>query len=317
MPLVTEEQIATPRTFAAKDAVTLIVSGKLDPFIPEARKKDAAAFFSACVQECNLRDKQYSAASVGQCLASSAKLWLPPGLPESFCHFVPRKGELVWTRSYKGVINLAYRSGFLVRLDGEYVLKGEKFRYRHTSDKGVRIFHEIPANRREFKMEDLECVYCTWQTKDGAVSGFVVPGWKVVKLRDKSDNSSPWRTNPDAMGRKTAFNHAAQYLPLGEDFALSSRLDAEDIDEPPLSLIDVPATDPRASDKSAASAAAMLRMLTSDVEQQGRIRQWILSQSSSDGTSEDLAVCKFLSDQALRDSAQAFSRSCCTADAAT
>lgn len=316
MALVTESQIATPRTLAARDAVTLIISGKIDPFIPEARKKDAAALFSACIAEFNLRDKNYSASSIGQCLASSAKLWLPPGNPESLCHFVPRKGDLVWTRSYKGVVNLAYRSGFLVRLDAEYVLKGERFRYRHTSDKGVRISHEIQPNRPEFEMADLECAYCTWQTKDGAVSGFVVPAWKIRKLRDRSDNSSPWRTNPDAMTRKTAVNHAANYLPLGEDLALSARLDAEDMDELQPLLIDDLATDPRAIDKSAASAAALLRMVVDDPETQGRVRQWILSQPSAAGISEDLAVCQFLSDPALRGSAQAYSRNCSTEHAA-
>lgn len=319
MALVTESQLASDKTPAATFGKSLILSGKLDPFIPEARRKDAAALYSACLAELNARTAtNFSEASVGQCLAASAKLWLPPGLPEAYCHFVPRKDDGIaqfgFTMTYRGIVHLAYRSGFLVRLDAEYVLKGETFRHRHTTDKGVRIFHELPANRPEFKLENLECVYATWQTRDGAVSGFVVPAWKVVRLHGKSQNSSPWRSNPDAMARKTAVKHAASYLPLGEDVALAARIDEDGDDLPPV-LLDVP-TDPRSSDKSAASAAAMLRMVVDDPVSQGRVRQWILSQPSASGLSEDLAVCQFLSVEASRDSARAYLRSCSTEHAA-
>jgi recombination protein RecT len=144
-------------------------------------------------------------------LRLGAQLGLSLG-PLGHFYLVPFKGEAVFILGYRGMVELAYRSGKLKRIEAHVVREGDAFAFRY----GSRAFLDhTPSGAPDERA--WECVYAVAQLTSGG-SPFAVLYPDEVELRMKRSAShklpsSPWNTDTEAMWCKSAVRALQRWLP--------------------------------------------------------------------------------------------------------
>ncbi|MBQ1436519.1 MAG: recombinase RecT, partial [Ruminococcus sp.] len=119
---------------------------------------------------------------------------------------------------YKGLIDLAYRSGEVELVQAQCVYANDAFECRFGLE--PKLEH-IPADGER---GELVKVYALFKTKSG---GF---GFEVMSIEDITEHAkkysqsfnksySPWKTNFEEMAKKTVLKKCLKYAPLKSDFA--------------------------------------------------------------------------------------------------
>lgn len=115
---------------------------------------------------------------------------------------------------YKGMIDLARRSGQLKSIHAQAVYDGDDF--SHWEDETGQHF-TFKANRDiSHDPKNLTDVYVCAQLKDG---GFVFETMTrkevdAIRERSKTKNNGPWVTDYEAMALKTVIRRSFRYLPV-------------------------------------------------------------------------------------------------------
>lgn len=136
---------------------------------------------------------------------------------------------------YRGFIELAYRSNFLVSVDTEVILHGETFKSRMTHA-GRKLFHDLPIGRIAKKDgSNVVGAYCIYQARNGGHGISIVSKTEIDAVKKDSET---WNFSYPAMARKTAVRRAAKNWSLSESLAAAVHLDeaAERETEQPLLL---------------------------------------------------------------------------------
>lgn len=172
-------------------------------------------------------------ASFAKAAFNAAVVGLMPGPALGHCYFVPYKRyrgtpreykEIVYVPGYRGFLELAFASKFLVQCDPEVVLRGELCTRGHNQD-GPWINHDIPTPRGQAcDRKTLIGVYCTYRTARG--------GRGVVYMdRDRIDaidtNRDIWTSNYEAMCLKSPIRAASKRWHLTRQLAAAITLDEE------------------------------------------------------------------------------------------
>lgn len=158
-------------------------------------------------------------------MMSAAQLGLEPNTPLGQAWLIARnnnkKGciETVFEIGYKGLIDLAYRSGMVSTIGAWEVRENDEFAY----ELGVaQTLRHVPAKKD--RGEPI-AYYAVLKMKDGGYS-FCVMTLDEVKAHAmkysesyKKGYSSPWQTNFDEMAKKTVLKKLLKYSPLKSDFA--------------------------------------------------------------------------------------------------
>ncbi len=154
-------------------------------------------------------------------MMTAAQLGVEPNTPLGQAYLIPyynsksRQFECQFQLGYKGLIDLAYRSGEIRDLQAQIVYENDEFEYEYGLDAKLR---HIPA--RSDRGEPI-CVYAAFRTKDGG-SGFDVMSIEDVRQfaqrYSKSYSSGPWQTNFEEMAKKTVLKRVLKYAPLKTDF---------------------------------------------------------------------------------------------------
>lgn len=154
----------------------------------------------------------------------SAQLGLEPG-PLGHVYFVPfrnnKKGgiyEVTFIIGYKGIIDLAQRSGKLLSIESREVYTGDEFEFEYGLDPILKHRPKMDGDRG-----DLRAVYGVAHYKDGGRFFWVMPKSEIEKHRNRSTskNDGPWVTDYDAMARKTVIRAMAPFLPLTVEAAVA------------------------------------------------------------------------------------------------
>jgi recombination protein RecT len=121
-----------------------------------------------------------------------------------------RECQLIW--GYKGLVDLAYETGFLAALHTELVLEGEKTS-RWVDEEGQHIRHELPAMivARDLGWERVRAAYCIWRATTGQGGVQIVEREELAKLKRRGN---VWDSHPLPMCRKTAVIRAAKHWKL-------------------------------------------------------------------------------------------------------
>jgi recombination protein RecT len=127
---------------------------------------------------------------------------------------------------YKGLANLAMRSGFVSYVHADKICERDLFVY----DRGAVVRHEI-----NFK-EDRGPAYAYYamvKFKDGSEKADVMTmsEVKAIRARSKAGTSGPWVTDFDEMGKKTVFRRLSKWLPLSPEYRDAVDLDADALEE--------------------------------------------------------------------------------------
>lgn len=123
-----------------------------------------------------------------------------------------RKMEATFILGYKGMIDLARRSGEIASIASRAVYEGDEFDYEFGLDEKCRhIPHAI-----ERTPDKLTHVYVVAKFKDGGYYLDVMTKAEVdaIRKRSKAGNSGPWVTDYEAMAKKTVVRRAFPYLPV-------------------------------------------------------------------------------------------------------
>lgn len=155
-------------------------------------------------------------------MMTAAQLGVEPNTALGQAYIIPyrNKGilEAQFQLGYKGLIDLAYRSGEVSIIQAHEVYKNDTFEYELGMDPKLK---HIPAAENR---GDVIAYYAMFKTKDGGY-GFEVMSKADVEAHaqkySKSYNaySSPWKSNFDEMAKKTVLKKALKYAPLKSDFA--------------------------------------------------------------------------------------------------
>ena len=189
---------------------------------------------------------------LGQCTPSSflgammtsAQLGLEVNTPLGQAYVLPynNKGvlEAQFQLGYKGLIDLAYRSGEVEVIQAHIVYENDDFECEYGLE--PKLTHKPADSNRGEALK----VYAVFKTKSG---GF---GFEVMSMDDVRNHAakyskaygsafSPWKTNFEEMAKKTVLKRVLKYAPLKSDFvraAVQDEVIKKDISN---DMYDVPA----------------------------------------------------------------------------
>ena len=154
-------------------------------------------------------------------MMTSAQLGLEVNTPLGQAYVLPymNKGvlEAQFQLGYKGLIDLAYRSGEVEVIQAHVVYENDDFECEYGLD--PKLTHRPADSNRGEPIK----VYAVFKTKSG---GF---GFEVMSMDDVrkhaakyskaySSGFSPWKTNFEEMAKKTVLKRVLKYAPLKSDF---------------------------------------------------------------------------------------------------
>lgn len=173
-------------------------------------------------------------------MMTAAQLGLEPNTPLGQAYLIPYGGKCQFQLGYKGLIDLAYRSGEVSIVQAHTVHANDKFEYELGLDPKLR---HIPASGDR---GDPTHYYAMFRTKDGGF-GFTVMSVDEVKAHaqkhSQSYKSGPWQTNFDEMAKKTVLKRALKYAPLKSDFVRGLAQDETVKNEIGEDMADIPSID--------------------------------------------------------------------------
>lgn len=224
-PMTLQEQLANPK-FKSQLAVALpkhMNSERMTRIaLTEIRKVPKLA-------ECNQ-------ASFLGALMVCAQLGLEPGAALGHAYILPfdkrQKVRGEWKTvdteaqliiGYRGMIDLARRSGQILSIESRAVFSADRFEVSFGLDS--RLVHEPAwdvADRGELRF-----VYAVAKLKDGGVQFEVMSRADVERIRSqsKAKESGPWVTHFEEMAKKTVLRRLFKYLPISIELQTAVSLD--------------------------------------------------------------------------------------------
>ena len=154
-------------------------------------------------------------------MMQAAQLGVEPNTPLGQAYLIPYNNhgnlECQFQLGYKGLIDLAYRSGEVELVQAQIVYENDEFKCEFGLD--PKLVH-VPADGERGKPVK---VYAMFKTKSGGY-GFDVMSMADVEAHAKrysksyAAGSSPWKTNFEEMAKKTVLKRVLKYAPLKSDF---------------------------------------------------------------------------------------------------
>lgn len=177
-------------------------------------------------------------------MMTAAQLGVEPNTPLGQAYLIPYKNhgtlECQFQLGYKGMIDLAYRSGQVVNISATTVYENDEFSYSLGLDP---VLDHKPCMSGE--RGNPIAFYAVWKSKDGGY------GFEVMSIEDvrkhgqrysKSFGNGPWKTNFEEMAKKTVLKKALKYAPISSDFVRQVNRDetVTSIEDAEVDVLDLP-----------------------------------------------------------------------------
>lgn len=154
---------------------------------------------------------------IGACL-TAAQLGLEPNTPLGQAYLIPYKNyknngrlECQFQIGYKGLLDLAYRSGIFQTVMAQVVYENDDFTYEYGLE--PKLCHKPAARDRG----NMTYVYAVYKLNNGGYTFEVMSVEDVrdfAKKKSKSYSSGPWQTDFEMMAKKTVLKRLLKYAPL-------------------------------------------------------------------------------------------------------
>jgi recombination protein RecT len=166
-------------------------------------------------------------------LMTCAQLGLEPGGPLGHAYLVPfenrKKGivEAQFIVGYRGMIELARRSGQIVSIEAHPVYEGDTFELELGLNSKLRHIPDFD-NPNRVQPDKLRFVYAVAKLKDGGVQFKVMSRREVeaVRAQSRAGSSGPWVTHYEQMALKTVTRSLFKWLPVSVE--LATAIDADE-----------------------------------------------------------------------------------------
>ena len=134
--------------------------------------------------------------------------------PRGLAYLVPYKGEANFQIGYKGLIDLAYRSGKVKAISAHCIYESERGSVTISRVNG-QFEIEHPFDMDKSPTGKMIAVYATAEVEGCGTQSTVLRFDEVERFRklSKAPNSPAWKSFPDAMAKKTAIRQLAKFLP--------------------------------------------------------------------------------------------------------
>ena len=194
--------VMTPERFA-RIATTAVTQN------PDLAKCTPSSFMGALLQAC--------------------QLGLEPNTPLGQAYLIPynngRAGnkECQFQIGYKGLIELAHRSGELKSIESHVVYNNDVFEFEYGLEPKLK---HIPT--QEADKGDVVWVYAVYHLVNGGYGFEVMSKADINAHRNKfskAKNSPAWTNSWDEMAKKTVVKKALKYAPLKSDFQIAITAD--------------------------------------------------------------------------------------------
>lgn len=132
-------------------------------------------------------------------------------------YLVPFKNKCTLIIGYKGLIDLARRSGEVASIEAHVVYKGDDFDFAFGMDR--KLAH-VPAQMVGREPGDPFAVYAVVRFKSGEIYFDVMFRDEVEKIRKAAPggNSDAWVNHWNEMARKTVLRRVCKYLPMSTEY---------------------------------------------------------------------------------------------------
>ena len=199
--------------------------------------------------------KKCDVASLVRQLLTCAQLGLVPDGIRGQAYLIPFKNkkknitEVQLIPGYRGLMDLARRSGEVIRIESRVVRDGDHFEFEYGLT--PKLIHRPTQSSGGGK---LIAVYAIGWLKDGSTQFDMM--WKAdvdkIRARSRASNAGPWVTDYDAMAQKTVTRRLCKWLPSSSELAQAIALDERNEAGMDPSFIDVtPADEPEAEEPKA------------------------------------------------------------------
>lgn len=157
-------------------------------------------------------------------MMNAAQLGLEPNTPLGQAYLIPYKNkgimECQFQLGYKGLIDLAYRTGQIQMIQAHVVRANDYFEYQYGLD--YRLAHR-PGEGSEADRGEITYIYSLFKLTNGGC-GFVVSNradmdtFAAKYSKSIGKDCSPWMSNYAEMAKKTCLKRALKYAPVSVDF---------------------------------------------------------------------------------------------------
>lgn len=141
---------------------------------------------------------------------------------------------------YKGIVELAMRSGMISSIHADKVCENDEFEYN---------IGEIVKHKIDFRNErgDAYAYYTVVTFKDGTKKTEVMSKFEVEQIKERSSawasfkkygKICPWNTDYDEMAKKTVFKRASKWLPLSAEAKQAIDIDNDNETDFPTYTVD-------------------------------------------------------------------------------
>lgn len=148
-------------------------------------------------------------------------------------YLVPYKTECQFIPGYRGLIDLARRSGQISRIESHIVYKQDEFTVEFGLDQKLIHRPYFGADRQEGR-DNVVCVYGIAELRDNTkqLEVMTVSQIEAIRRRSPAGNSGPWCEHWEEMARKTVVRRLCKYLPMSAELerALTIENELEPID---------------------------------------------------------------------------------------
>lgn len=218
MPESLARRSTNARTPAVQDTVAQMIQrqqSQINRALPRQLNPDRFARIVLTEVKSNPGLLRCDPTSLLAAVMKAASLGVEPG-PLGHVYLVPYKDQVQMILGYKGIIDLARRSGKVSELYAEVVYEGDHFEYTLGLHRDIQHWRTPASNRSK-----ITHAYAVAKYVDGGNDFAVLDELDIESRRSRSGSrtSGPWTTDYAAMARKSAVKALAPYLPLTPEAA--------------------------------------------------------------------------------------------------
>lgn len=192
---------------------------EIEKALPNVITVDRFARMALTAMRVNPKLAQCTPMSLMAALMQAAQLGLEPNTPLGQAYLIPYGDQAQFQIGYKGMIDLAYRSGQFKSIYAHAVHENDDFDYQYGLNQDLK--HKPAAKDRG----EVIGYYAVYHLQNGGY-GFEVMSKEDVENHAKTYSqavkkgwTSPWKTDFDAMAKKTVIKKLLKYAPLSVEFS--------------------------------------------------------------------------------------------------
>lgn len=247
------------------------MEGEIARALPKHMSVDRLSRIALTTIRTNQKLLECSVPSLMAAVMQAAQLGLEPGLI-GHCYIIPYGREATFIIGYKGMIDLARRSGNIQSIMAHEVYENDYIELEYGLEENLKHVPWFLRKDQKFEVPGkIIGAYMVAKFKDGGHFIHYMPIHEIEahRKRSKAANNGPWVTDYTEMCKKTVVRSGWKWLPISvEQMAAVTRDEtiARDVSEVPTSdelIIDITASQAPSDEPQEAAGSAETQPATS------------------------------------------------------